>query len=257
MTSTLSTRSPKPSSDEPDAQAGDKKPVLGLSIAQITGGALAAMTAAFLGSTLGTGGTILGAAFASIVAGVAGALYTASLRHTGKRVKSVFVPAEPTDASDPTGVLEPFDETQMLPRIEPDQTSTPTTSQLTVPQPAVSQPAKRRFALRAVFVTVAVFLLAGAGLTGYELLTGQAVSGGQGTTITQVSEPQGPAGQPEAEKSEAPAPSASATEEPTAPPSTTAPEPVPTTEQPTPGPATSSPTPSETPGTPGASAPTQ
>ncbi len=56
------------------------------------GGALAAMTAAALGSQLSVAGTVIGAAVASIVAAVAGALYSASLAHTGNRVKTVVRP---------------------------------------------------------------------------------------------------------------------------------------------------------------------
>ena len=61
-----------------------------LSITQMVGGALAAMTAAALGSQLSAAGTVIGAALASIVAAVAGSLYTASLRRTSDKVKTVF-----------------------------------------------------------------------------------------------------------------------------------------------------------------------
>jgi len=75
-----------------DSQAGEKKSKksLDLSITQIVGGALAAMTAAALGSRLSVAGTVVGAALASIIAAVAGSLYTASLRRTHDKVKTVF-----------------------------------------------------------------------------------------------------------------------------------------------------------------------
>ena len=66
-------------------QAGDKQSkakALDLSATQVVGGALAAMTAAALGSQLSVAGTVVGAALASIIAAVAGSLYTASLRRT-------------------------------------------------------------------------------------------------------------------------------------------------------------------------------
>ncbi|HVW40910.1 MAG TPA: hypothetical protein VHC18_06135 [Amycolatopsis sp.] len=50
--------------------------------AQLAASALAAVTAAFLGSTLGVGGTIAGAGIASVVTTVGGELYLRSLRKT-------------------------------------------------------------------------------------------------------------------------------------------------------------------------------
>ena len=54
------------------------------------------MTAAALGSRLSLAGTVLGAAFASIIAAVAGALYTASLRRTSRGVSTVIARVRPT-----------------------------------------------------------------------------------------------------------------------------------------------------------------
>ena len=72
--------SPPPTRD----RAARERPRARLSIAQVVGGALAAMTAAALGSRLSVAGTVVGAAFASVIAAVAGALYTASLRRTSR-----------------------------------------------------------------------------------------------------------------------------------------------------------------------------
>ena len=55
---------------------------LGLSPAQVTGSALAAMSGAFLASWFGTTGTLVGAAVGSVVATVGAAIYTHSLRRT-------------------------------------------------------------------------------------------------------------------------------------------------------------------------------
>ncbi len=60
----------------------ERKTFLDLSMTQLVGSSLAAATAAFLGSRVGLVGTIVGAAVASVVSAVAGAAYTASLRHT-------------------------------------------------------------------------------------------------------------------------------------------------------------------------------
>ncbi|HEX4702448.1 MAG TPA: hypothetical protein VH352_10010 [Pseudonocardiaceae bacterium] len=62
-----------------------RKPDIKLS--QLIATALAAITAAFLGSRLGTAGTIIGAGMASIVSTVAGALYQHSLDHRSNRVR--------------------------------------------------------------------------------------------------------------------------------------------------------------------------
>jgi hypothetical protein len=144
-----------------DEKAEDeKKTKLELSLTQIVGGALAAMTAAALGSTLGVGGTIVGAAFASIVAGVAGALYTTSLRRTHDRVRTVFVGRG--GAITPVAIEEP--------------------------EPAVPvERARRTFPWKAaVVVALSVFALAALAITGLEALTGRSLSGSEGTTVQQV-----------------------------------------------------------------------
>ena len=60
------------------------------------------MTAAALGSQLSAAGTIVGAALASIIAAVAGSLYTASLRRTRDKVKTVFWTGQPNEVEEPT-----------------------------------------------------------------------------------------------------------------------------------------------------------
>jgi hypothetical protein len=60
---------------------------LGLSAAQVAGSALAAVSGAFLASFAGTTGTVIGAAIASVVATVGAAIYTWSLRRTTVAVR--------------------------------------------------------------------------------------------------------------------------------------------------------------------------
>ena len=55
---------------------------LGLSTAQVVGSVLAAVTGAVLASTMGVTGTVIGAAVASLVATIGSAIYTWSLRRT-------------------------------------------------------------------------------------------------------------------------------------------------------------------------------
>lgn len=58
-----------------------------LSVPQILGSALAAVTAAVAASYLGVAGTVIGAAVVSVASSVATAIYTHYLKRTGERVK--------------------------------------------------------------------------------------------------------------------------------------------------------------------------
>jgi len=171
---------------ETRGQAGDKKSKgnkFDLSATQVVGGALAAMTAAALGSQLSVAGTVIGAALASIIAAVAGSLYTASIRRTHDKVKTVFWTGQPNEVEDPT-VME----------ILPDSTGhvAGQRSHLVAPEPnGDPSPPPRRPKLswkRVAVAALAAFGIAAVALTTFELVTGHALSGGQGTTIQQVSE---------------------------------------------------------------------
>jgi len=168
------------------SQAGDKNAKgnkFDLSATQVVGGALAAMTAAALGSQLSVAGTVIGAALASIIAAVAGSLYTASIRRTHDKVKTVFWTGQPNEVEDPT-VME----------ILPDSTGhvAGQRSHLVAPEPnGDPSPPPRRPKLswkRVAVAALAAFGIAAVALTTFELVTGHALSGGQGTTIQQVSE---------------------------------------------------------------------
>jgi hypothetical protein len=223
-------------------QAGEKKAkkgTLDLSVAQIVGGALAAMTAAALGSQLSVAGTVVGAALASIIAAVASSLYTTSLRRTGDKVKTVFSTGQPNEVEEPT-VIE----------IIPDSHGhiAGQRSHLLAPEPSGSpSPGRRGPKLnwkRIAVAALAAFGIAAASLTAVELATGHALSGGDGTTIQQVSEGRSDTGSDTTKKKTKKEPSAkptqkattAATEEPTAEPSAraTTSEPEATTSAPTP-----------------------
>ncbi len=187
--------------------AGDKQSKakeLDLSATQIVGGALAAMTAAALGSQLSVAGTIVGAALVSIIAAVAGSLYTASLRRTRDKVKTVFWTGEPNEVDEPT-VME----------ILPDREGhiAGQRSHLVAPEPIDPSPRRRKLNWKRVAVAALVtFGIAAVSLTVFELATGQALSGGDGTTIQQVRE-----GNTDTESdSKKEEPSKKSTEEPTA-----------------------------------------
>jgi hypothetical protein len=90
-----------------------RRPRPELSAAQVAGGALAAVTSAVAGSSLGVHGTVAGAAVGSVVATVGGELYTHSLRRTHETVRTVVArrgtPGTQSDAAatEPTAVISP------------------------------------------------------------------------------------------------------------------------------------------------------
>ena len=85
----------------------EKKSWHDLSLTQVVGGALAAMTAAALGSRLSLAGTVIGAALASVIAAVSGSLYTASLRRTRQTVRAVIGGRLTDTAGSPSGQPQP------------------------------------------------------------------------------------------------------------------------------------------------------
>jgi len=221
------------------------------------------MTAAALGSRLSLAGTVVGAAFASIIAAVGGALYTASLRRTSRHVNAVLTRVRPTapggasgpqqgpTLSDPTGTDPAVRRTSVDP--VPEWTLSPEREQRTAATTVVP-PGRSRIGWKKVLVAaLLMFVIAALALTGLELATGRALSGGSGTTVGQVAEPSTrPTPKPTgsatatATPSERPTATPSATASATARPST-APSSTPSSE-PTARPSTSSsPTPTETP----------
>lgn len=262
MSTDLHDRPRQPSPDE-----GDKPqpPKSSLSIAQIVGGALAAMTAAALGSRLSLAGTVLGAAFASVIAAVAGALYTASLRRTSQGVSTVIARVRPTQppttaTASPAGSTTPgaaptsnlTDDTSVdapggwaVPPMPAAAGSSPTT-------PGPSTPVRRSpIGWKKVLVgALLMFVVAALVLTGIELATGRALSGGNGTTVGQVAEPDT---RPSTKPTPRPTPTRSATPIATAsaaPSVTAAPSSTPTDEPSAEPSASSTPAPSDTPTTP-------
>jgi hypothetical protein len=208
---------------EPETEQ-QKKSWLDLSLTQVVGGALAAMTAAALGSRFSVAGTVVGAALASVIAAVAGALYTASLRRTHKTVRVVLGgrPTRPAGIDSRSTPAQPVPAVSaaVAPRSLPSLAGTADTS---------ARPSRRRaVVVRAVVGAAATFALAVGALTMYEALTGHALSGGSGTTFSQVQQ-DGPEHRPT--DNQAPAPSESPDPSATAKPSVTPePEPSPTTE---------------------------
>ncbi|NKQ55121.1 hypothetical protein HFP15_19755 [Amycolatopsis sp. K13G38] len=219
--------------------------------AQIAASALAAVTAAFLGSTLGVAGTVAGAGIASVVTTVGGELYLRSLRKTrlaarktaevlaltdtrlrqetryvepaGRRPGNPLMRPGPQPMRQgqlPPAQLDQIQRTQRIPMAghgasnfgqrtvyiprpgtQVPQQPGPRTAQAAhdaaqatrVIAPAKEQegPAaeppwwKNRWTIIAGS-SVLAFVLGMLVLTGFEGITGKAVSGGQGTTFSQV-----------------------------------------------------------------------
>jgi hypothetical protein len=206
-------------------KAGDKQSKakgLDLSATQIVGGALAAMTAAALGSRLSVAGTIVGAALASIIAAVAGSLYTASLRHTRDKVKTVFWTGNPNEVEEPT-VMEIVEDREG--HVAGQR------SHLVAPESIDTSPVRRKLNWKRVLVVaLAAFGIAAVSLTAFELATGNALSGGEGTTIQQVRERNAGTESDTENKSDTDNKKESPSEDPTKQPTTAASEAAPTDE---------------------------
>lgn len=240
-------------SDEPEKKPDgepDKEPTkLSFSLPQLLGSAAAAATVAYVGSSLGTAGTIFGAALASVIGALAGTVYTAGLDRTGRRLGSVMSRGwERIRSADPaledeqaTVVLEP-DDTLVEPGIGPSEPEEPVRDRATT---------WRRIGLRVLAGAAAIFAVTFVVITGLELIRGQALDGGEGTTLGQVVRPERQSSaEPEPTASETPTPTETATptpsETPTEPSATPTPTPTPTpTETPEPSPTSTVVTPVE------------
>jgi hypothetical protein len=71
---------------------GEEKPAGGgLSMTQVFGGALAAVTSAVAASSLGVAGTLIGAAVASVISTIAATLYSSSLKRAARASRTLVV----------------------------------------------------------------------------------------------------------------------------------------------------------------------
>lgn len=198
----------------------------GLKPAQVAASALAAVTAAFLGSTLGVTGTVVGAGLASVITSVGSELYLRSLHKTKEaarrtRKAAAFVadsrlrhqqtrrieppptrlvnPLRRADdptrrADDPTVRVVPGEQpTVRLPR--PGQ---PLHATAPGPVPPATRVAERMPAESkrpwwkspwtvGAGMGVLAFVIGMLVITGIETVTGHTLSGGQGTTLNQLS----------------------------------------------------------------------
>jgi hypothetical protein len=241
----------RPPETEPEVEQ-EPGPRFDLSLTQVLGGALAAMTAAALGSRLGLAGTVVGAALASVVAAVGGSIYTASLRRTRDRVRSVLTGRPQPTAGTPT-VAAPGVPAAVTARPLPRLDGSVDTS-------VAKRRRRRALVVRSLVGALVTFVLAAVAVTAVEAATGGALSGGDQTTFSQVQQGDSrQADEPQPTPSERSVPSPSASESASSQ-SSASPEPAPsaTTEPSTPAPsdqptaATPSTEPSSPSGIPGA-----
>ncbi|MEU2621575.1 hypothetical protein ABZ642_26115 [Streptomyces sp. NPDC007157] len=128
-----------------------------LSVPQVAGSAVAAVVAAKLASYAGVYGTILGAGVVSVIATCGGTLFQHFFKHTGEQLRDATV----------------------APRLQ--EQAPPAPGEFTA---GTVYRARVRTWRRPVFAAALVFVVAMAGVTTYELVSGSSFSGGSGTTVS-------------------------------------------------------------------------
>ncbi len=199
---------------------------LGVSPAQVAGGALAAVTAAVAASFFGVTGTLLGAAFGSIVSSIGAAVYSASLSTAAARgvavTRTLVVrPAPGTSrqpaGDDPTALPPELAGTAVPQPADVGAADVPTNDAPGTPATAVPGQLRRRIAVKPLLVLAGVvFAIAVGVVTLAEAVLGHPVSstGGGGTSVGRlisgdVSSDPGPGVQETADPTASPSPSTS------------------------------------------------
>ncbi|MET8562229.1 hypothetical protein ABZV75_17125 [Streptomyces flaveolus] len=158
-----------------------------LSVPQVAGSALAAVVAARLASYFGVYGTILGAGVVSVVATCGGSVFQHFFKRTGEQLRGKTAVA----ARPPAGRQARA----------PGRQGSPPPGEFTEGAVYRARAGSRRRPLLAAALVFGVTL---AGITAYELVSGNNFSGGTGTTVSDAVTGRGSAG---AKSDETPAPS--------------------------------------------------
>jgi hypothetical protein len=154
-------------------------------ISQVVAGALAAVTAALLGSTMGVAGTVVGAGLASVVSTVGGALYLRSLERTGESMRTVRNRVVAIAGSTVITVREERPDGE--PASAADEPERPGADPASEQQPEQQPESRRRGRWPALVAGgVLAFLVGMALVTGLEWVRGEPLSGGQGTTLGEI-----------------------------------------------------------------------
>ncbi|WP_443074524.1 hypothetical protein [Streptomyces sp. NBC_01455] len=156
------------SGEDPSAAAAAGRKRLDLSLPQVAGSAVAAVVAAKLASYFGVYGTILGAGLVSVVATCGGTVFQHFFRRTGEQIRDVGVQAKPARPGFRPAPL-PGEFTPSLPGEFGEGTV---------------YRARVRSWKRPLVAAAFVFGVTMAGVTTYELVSGQSFSGdGRSTTV--------------------------------------------------------------------------
>lgn len=199
-----------------EADGGSQKRrerAIDVNVAQVAGSALAAVIAALIAGRLGVYGTFIGAGVISVVATTGGPVFQHLLRRTGQEVKEQvkqqvkIPPTRPLSAGATRRTDDPADATVAMPAVDDgsaDRTQLLDTRHLSASTHAAStgqqeqavgefteprtEGTKWRGWRRMLLPAVLVFVVAMGGITLYEMLSGNNVSGGHGgtTSIGQV-----------------------------------------------------------------------
>ncbi len=182
-----------PAPDE-TVEPGEDKPKLGLSMPQLIGGSLAAVSSAVVASFLGVAGTLIGAALASIVTTVSSAVYTQAARSAGARVTNRLGPvADSEDAATTDKAVSTT--TQATTKLPTADATVPVSTTAYLEKDtgeyvvtAARKPWWRARMPQIALGSVAIFLVSMAALTGIEMALGHPVSNAStsGTSVTKV-----------------------------------------------------------------------
>ncbi|HEY1134041.1 MAG TPA: hypothetical protein VGE77_05640 [Nocardioides sp.] len=180
----------------PDAGEPTEKPRVELDWVKLVAGALAAVSSAFLLSTLGAVGTLAGAALGSVIASISASLYSTSLERSRRKVLEVQVPLRrrpgdtttmvvdtpAADLAEPEEPVEPADPRSMPTISIPVVSGAPEAVPAGAPESATPAPAREGSLLAAVpWRTVALwagglFLAAMLVLTVVETVVGKSAA---------------------------------------------------------------------------------
>ncbi|MBB4985233.1 hypothetical protein [Streptomyces nymphaeiformis] len=198
---------PETDGDEPEEGKKGSGRRIDLSVAQVSGSALAAVVAAKLASTLGVYGTILGAGVISVIATCGGPLFQQLFKRTGEQVRDVTAAAKPKARQVPAPAGPRDDRTLMLGALPAPAPSDEEFGE------ATTHGTRVRGWKRPAIAAALVFGVTMGGITAYELVSGEDFSGKQGTTtFGSVVRGGGSTGHdaPERDRGPTPAPSGSA-----------------------------------------------
>ncbi|MGW6457097.1 hypothetical protein ACWF94_14450 [Streptomyces sp. NPDC055078] len=177
-----------------DGEEREKR--LDLSVPQVAGSAVAAVTAAVLASRLGVYGTIIGAGVVSVVATCGGSIFQLLFSRTGDQIRDVTAQARPGGRQIPAAPGN--DRTRLMPQIDApgdgsgDGSGDAATRMLRRPPHddafghATTHGTRVRGWKRPLLAAAVVFGVTMTGITGYELVSGSGLDGGKGTTVGSV-----------------------------------------------------------------------